>query len=70
MNLRLLVATSLSLSLAGCAATSEPGWQGKDATAFGTAETLCQGEAADVAGSERDFVFRACMARHGWTPGS
>jgi hypothetical protein len=66
----LLVAASLTLALAACAATNEPGWQGGDATAFGTAESLCQGEAANVTASERDFVFRACMARHGWTPGN
>lgn len=69
VNTRSTVAALLSLALGACAATHEPGWQGNDASAFGTAETLCQGEAADVVGSERDFVFRACMARHGWTPG-
>lgn len=55
--------------LHGCAATSEPGWEGHGATEFGTADTICAAEADDHANVERGMAYQACMRRHGWTPG-
>ena len=57
-----------ALALAGCAATTEPGWEGDQATPFDTAEALCREEAqAEQPGADRDQTFERCMARHGWT---
>ncbi len=53
---------AVPVALAGCATVHEPGWQGRDATPFDTAERECRAvAAADTAAFER------CMAQHGWT---
>ncbi len=59
------LAAALAL-LTGCATQHEPGWQGSNAHAFGTAKLICKSEAKAVARVERDMVYRACMLRHGW----
>ena len=56
------------LTVAGCATTYAPGWEGEGATPFDTAEALCREEAqAAEPGADREQVFERCMARHGWT---
>lgn len=64
-----LAAAAAVVLLQACAARNEPGWQGQDATAFGGADSTCVAESRDLAAAERDLAYRACMARHGWTPG-
>lgn len=59
----------VALVASGCATTHVPGWQGRDAAAFGTADSLCAAEAKERGAAERQFAYDACMARHGWTRG-
>ncbi|MDX1571162.1 MAG: hypothetical protein R3200_11795 [Xanthomonadales bacterium] len=58
----------VGLALVGCTTTSDPGWEGKGATPFDTAEARCLKEAqAEDPGTAREHAFTDCMARHGWT---
>jgi hypothetical protein len=52
----------------GCVSTHDAGWQGQNATPFGTAEVLCNAEADQNPGA-KEMAFRTCMGRHGWTRG-
>jgi len=68
--LRLVPAACMLLVLQACAATRDPGWQGQDASVFGSADSTCAAETRDLSPAERDLAYQACMGRHGWTRGS
>lgn len=57
----------LLLVVPGCATRQEPDWQAADATAYGTAETICTTEADARSPAERDMAYSACMTRQGRT---
>ncbi len=61
------------LLLAGCATTTEPGWQGTGARPFDGARASCQAPvqaSADEAEAQGATAFAACMRTHGWTRGT
>jgi len=65
--MRLLIAIAAALAIAGCASMSDRGWSGKDAAPFDAAEADCSAKAeAKPPGREREALFDACMAGHGW----
>lgn len=64
-----LALAASSLLFAGCATTSDPGWQGRDATAYNAAVSACRNETATSPADLREDRFDACMSRHGWTRG-
>jgi hypothetical protein len=55
-------ALSLSLVVAACASTNEPGWTGSNATPFDTAKARCEIETQATEGQ----AFERCMEALGW----
>lgn len=64
-----LALAAVAMLFAGCATTSDPGWHGKDATAYDAAVAACRNETATSPADLREDRFDACMSRHGWTRG-
>jgi hypothetical protein len=61
-----VIAVASALLAAACATVHDPGWRGRGATPFDTAQAECRGEVAAAAPDGRDALFTACMARYGW----
>ena len=61
------VAAAILTTLAACATTDEPGWQGSAATPFDTARRHCEAQVVrQMTDMQKDAAFDACMAGQGW----